>query len=248
MNRADGGPGDQPGIPPEPASGRPEVQPSGRRVARIAGWVLAAGVAGLAGWFLPQLLAPTGAPQQPVAANPASESARPVGAAERDAAARAGIGHGDYRLVTDKGEAFTAQTLSGKPTAVFFGYTHCPDVCPTTLGDISIWQDALGERAQGLRIYFVTVDPERDTAPVLAEYLSWAEGITGVTGAPDQIAAALQSFAVFARRVDDEAGDYTMDHTAFVMLFDRQGRFVDTIGYQEPEATALPKLERLLSP
>ncbi len=159
--------------------------------------------------------------------------------------ARAAIGKGDYVLTTTAGTPFTAASLTGHPSAVFFGYTHCPDVCPTTLGDITQWQEALGPRQGALRIWFVSVDPERDTPATLADYLSWSEGITGVSGTRAETDKALTSFAIYARRVGDDA-DYTMDHTAYVMLFDRTGDFVETIGYQEPIEQALPKLIRLL--
>lgn len=155
------------------------------------------------------------------------------------------VGQGDYTLTTTTGAPFTAASLRGAPSAVFFGYTHCPDVCPTTLGDITQWQEELGPDAARLRIWFITVDPERDTPPILADYLSWSEGITGVTGSRAQIDKALDAFAIFARRVGADA-DYTMDHTAYVMLFDAKGSFVGTIGYQEPLEQALPKLTRLL--
>ncbi len=157
------------------------------------------------------------------------------------------LGRGDYTLQTTDGQRFTAATLRGKPSAVFFGYTHCPDVCPTTLGDIAVWQQDLGPQAADLRIFFVTVDPDRDTGPMLRDYLSWTEGVTGVTGPRAQIDRAIAAFNIFARKVDGPEGDYTMDHTASIRLFDGQGRFVGNIGYQEPPDTVLPKLKSLIA-
>ncbi|MFT3691439.1 SCO family protein [Paenirhodobacter sp.] len=185
------------------------------------GLIAAAAIAAAAGWFL------TGQPQ-PVTNGYAAT-----------------IGKGGYRLTTTAGAPFTAATLRGAPSVVFFGYTYCPDVCPTTLGDITQWQEALGPRAGDLGIYFITVDPERDTLDMLADYLSWSEGITGVAGDRAETDKAMESFAIYARRIGD-GPDYTVDHTAYVMLFDRSGDFVGTIGYQEPEEQALPKLIRLL--
>lgn len=155
------------------------------------------------------------------------------------------LGQGDYRLETTAGTPFTAETLRGAPSAVFFGYAHCPDVCPTTLGDIAGWQQELGDAARGLRVFFVSVDPERDTVPMMKEYLSWSEGVTGVTGTRAEVDKALKAFRIYARKVG-EGADYTMDHTAYVILFDRDGRFVQTISYQEAPEIALPKLRALL--
>lgn len=158
------------------------------------------------------------------------------------------LGRGDYQLRTTADTPFTAASLQGAPSAIFFGYGHCPDVCPTTLGDIAVWRQELGAQAEGLRVFFVTVDPERDTEAMLRDYLSWAPGVTGVTGPRAEVDKALQAFRIYARKVDAGAGQsYTMDHTAYVMLFDRAGRFVQTISYQEPIETALPKLQALLA-
>ena len=157
------------------------------------------------------------------------------------------LGRGDYRLETTDGGDFSEASLQGAPSAVFFGYAHCPDVCPTTLGDIASWKQELGPQAAGLKVYFVTVDPERDTVAMLRDYLSWAEGVTGVTGSRAEVDKALKDFRIFARKVG-EGDSYTMDHTAYVMLFGRDGRFVQTIAYQEPLETALPKLRALLGP
>ncbi|MEI4487747.1 SCO family protein [Frigidibacter sp. MR17.14] len=163
---------------------------------------------------------------------------------ERDATA--GFGRGDYRLVTTDGQPFTEASLKGGPTAVFFGFTHCPDVCPTTLGDIATWKEALGPRAAPLRVVFVTVDPERDGPEVLGPYVSWVEGVTGVTGPRPEIDKAIRAFRIFARKVPLDGGGYTMDHSSSVLLFDAAGRFVAPIPYQAPEKIALAALGRVL--
>lgn len=161
-----------------------------------------------------------------------------------EAAALSGLGAGDYELAVTDGTTFTQASLVGSPTAVFFGFTHCPDVCPTTLGDISAWQEDLGG-AEALKVYFVTVDPERDTADILGEYVGWVPGVAGVTGSPEEMDKALDAFKVYAQKVPTE-NDYTMDHSASVLLFDAKGQFVETIRYQEDHDVAVAQLRKLL--
>lgn len=157
------------------------------------------------------------------------------------------LGRGDYELVATDGTAFTEATLKGNPSAVFFGFTHCPEVCPTTLGDVAGWQEALSAEGEQLRTFFVTVDPERDTPDVLDEYVSWAPGVVGVSGDPEEVRKAIMAFRVYAARVPLKEGGYTMDHSAFVMLFDDDGRFVQTIAYQEDHDAALAKIRALVT-
>lgn len=156
------------------------------------------------------------------------------------------LGQGDYQLVTASGEAFTKQSLRGKPSMLFFGFTHCPEVCPTSLAEMASWYEALGEEADDLNAFFVTVDPERDTAEVIGDYVSWTGRVTGVTGTPEEVARAAQSWGVYYEKVPLEGGDYTMDHTASVFLVNAQGDFEGTIAYRENSDTALAKLRRLL--
>ena len=156
------------------------------------------------------------------------------------------LGQGDYELQRTDGELFTQATLRGAPSAVFFGFTHCPEVCPTTLADIALWKDELGDQGDDLRVFFVTVDPERDTAEMLGDYVGWVPGVVGVTGSPEEIRKAEQAFRVFSRKITLSDGEYTMDHTALVLLFDKKGRFFEPIGYQEDLDRVMPKLRRLL--
>ena len=164
----------------------------------------------------------------------------------QDALSPPDIGQGDYRLTGTDGQPFTATTLTGQPSLVFFGFTHCPDVCPTTLGDMATWQAELGDSAAGLRIFMISVDPARDTAPVLADYIGWLGGAQGVTGPEPEVQKALRAFRAFAARVPLEGGDYTMDHSSSVLVFDAAGEFVTTIAYQAPLEEALAKLRPLL--
>ena len=157
------------------------------------------------------------------------------------------LGEGDYTLQATDGSTFTHASLKGAPTAVFFGFTHCPEVCPTTLGDIGAWQEDLGEVAADLQVYFVTVDPERDTLDLLDGYVGWLDGAAGVTGARAEIDKAIKAFRIYAARVELEGDDYTMDHSAHILLFDDTGRFVEPISYQEDYDLALGKLRNLLA-
>ncbi len=156
------------------------------------------------------------------------------------------FGHGDYQLVTTDGEPFTEASLEGAPSAVFFGFTHCPDVCPTTLGDILTWQEELGPDSENLNVFFVTVDPERDTREILGDYVSWVPGVTGVTGSQEEISKAIRAFRVYAKRVPLDNGSYTMDHSAAVLLFDENGEMFEPIGYGEGTDRAVAKLKRLI--
>ena len=156
------------------------------------------------------------------------------------------LGQGDYSLQATDGSTFTESTLKGQPTAVFFGFTHCPEVCPTTLADIALWQDELGVAAEDLQFYFVTVDPERDTLELLGDYVGWVPGVVGVSGSVEEIAKAQKAFRVFSRKIPLSDGEYTMDHSAYVMLFDADGQFFEPIGYQEELERVMAKLNRLL--
>jgi len=134
---------------------------------------------------------------------------------------------GPFQLVDQNGQATTDRDLLGHPFLVFFGFTHCPDVCPTTLFEVSEVLNRLGPDADRISALFITVDPERDTPQTLKDYLSsFNPRLRGLTGDPAAIAATLKSYRVYAKKVPLDGGDYTMDHTAIVYLMDREGRFV----------------------
>ena len=163
-------------------------------------------------------------------------------------AAADALGRGDYRLVTTDGGTFTEDTLKGAPSAVFFGFAHCPEVCPTTLSDIDGWQSRLADEGEDpLRTFFVTVDPERDTPEMLGDFVSWVPGVTGVSGPGPEVDKAIRAFRIYAQKVPLDDGGYTMDHSAFVLLFDAGGRFVQPISYQEDPETAMAKIRALLA-
>lgn len=155
---------------------------------------------------------------------------------------------GPFVLTDEDGRRFDSRSIAGQPYAVFFGFTHCPDVCPTSMLEIAtILRDA-GQVAQDFRVYFITVDPERDTPELLKVYTdSFDPRIIGLTGSVEEIAAVARAHRAFYRRVSTGGESYTMDHTASVYLMDGQARFVGTIAYQEDHATAVAKLRRLIA-
>lgn len=150
---------------------------------------------------------------------------------------------GTFSLVDQDGRPVTEKDFRGKPYLVFVGFTHCPDVCPTTLFQMSEVLAATGERGRDLRALFISIDPERDRPEVLKSYLgSFDERIRGLTGDPAAVEAALKSLRGYARKVPTKDGDYTMEHSAFVYLMDRDGRFVSTFNLNRPPEDAAREL------
>ncbi|MEJ1157867.1 SCO family protein [Prosthecomicrobium sp. N25] len=153
---------------------------------------------------------------------------------------------GDFALVDQDGKPVTREALKGRPAAMFFGFTHCPDVCPTTLAEAGQWLAALGPDAGKLQFVFVSVDPERDTPEALKQYLSaFDERIRGLTGSQEAVDRVIKAYRVYARKVQS-GSSYVMDHTAAVYLMNADQRFVGTINYQEPTDKALAKLRQLI--
>ena len=155
---------------------------------------------------------------------------------------------GPFTLVDDTGAVVTERTLAGKPSVMYFGYTFCPDVCPTTLLDMSRWIKALGPDADKLNYVFVTVDPERDTQKLMHAYLSSFDShIRGFTGTPEQIAKIAREYRVYYRKVPTDDGGYVMDHSAIVYLMGPNQKLVSAIAYQRDDSAALAKLRNLVS-
>jgi len=153
----------------------------------------------------------------------------------------------DFALTDHTGKARTLADFRGKAVVMFFGYTRCPDVCPTTLAELKAVKDQLGEDGKRLQVLFVTVDPERDTPAVLKDYLaSFDPRIIGVTGDADAIAAAEKSYRVYAKKVPTDGGGYTMDHTAIVYLMNKDGRFVAPFNMKRRPEEAAAELKRYL--
>lgn len=151
-----------------------------------------------------------------------------------------------FALTDQKGAPITEAAFRGHPSVVFFGFTHCPEVCPTTLFELAGWLKTMGDSGKNLNAYFVTVDPERDTPEIINSYVSnFSDRITGITGDPDKVHAMAKSFGIYWKKVDTGDGDYTMDHTASVLLLNAKGEFAGTIAYGENADTAIAKLKRL---
>ena len=155
---------------------------------------------------------------------------------------------GPFTLTGSDGKPFTSSALSGKPYGIFFGFTHCPDVCPTTLARMVKLRNELGAGDRPFEIVFVTVDPERDGPAEVGKYAElFNSPVIGLTGTPAQISQVKKQFGIFSRKVPDQSSGYSVDHTATVLLFDRNGRFTGTIAPEESDTAALAKLKRITS-
>ena len=153
---------------------------------------------------------------------------------------------GPFTLVDSNGQPFASSSLAGRPYAMFFGFTHCPDVCPTTLARLVKLRRQLGSD-DAFQIVFVTVDPERDGPAEVGKYADlFGSPVIGLTGSPAQIAKVKKDFGIFSEKVATGDG-YTVDHTATVLLFDEAGKFHSTIAPDETDPAALAKLKRLTS-
>lgn len=153
---------------------------------------------------------------------------------------------GPFTLTAEDGTTVTDADFLGKPTAIFFGFTFCPDVCPTTLFELSGLIDDLGADADRLNFAFVSVDWERDGPEQLALYTSsFDDRIQGLAGTEEQIEAITKAYRVYYRKVPTDDGDYTIDHTASVYLMNGEGGFVGTLSYGEAHDSMLEKLRRL---
>ncbi|MGY8668893.1 SCO family protein [Bradyrhizobium sp. UFLA05-109] len=154
---------------------------------------------------------------------------------------------GPFALTDQNGKTVTDKNLKGKPTLIFFGYTHCPDVCPTSLFEISEVLRAMGKDADKVNAYFISVDPERDTPSTMKDYLSsFDPHLEGLSGDPAETAKVLTSYRVYAKKVPTKDGDYTMDHTALIYLMDRDGRFVAPFNMKRLPEEAATELKRYL--
>ncbi|RAH99540.1 SCO family protein [Acuticoccus sediminis] len=155
----------------------------------------------------------------------------PLGAAQQRAKyEQAG---GPFTAINTRGETVTEEDLEGKPRAMFFGFTHCPDVCPTAMLEAQQWLDALGDKADDLNVVFVTVDPERDTPEVLGQYIgAFDERIVGLVPPDlDALAKMAEEYGIVYNKVPLGEGDYTMSHTADTLLFDAEGKYAGFIPF-----------------
>ena len=157
----------------------------------------------------------------------------------RGITAPAAIG-GPFQLTDQNGAVVTEKDLQGRPTLIFFGFTHCPDICPTSLFEISEILRAMGKDADRVNAYFISVDPERDNVQAMKDYLSsFDPHLKGLTGDPAAVQKVIAEYRVYAKKVPLKDGDYTMDHTALIYLMDRDGRFVSPFNVnRKPEVAA----------
>ena len=170
-----------------------------------------------------------------------------VAACAKPPAPAAQIG-GPFRLVDQNGVNVDQSILEGKWTAVYFGYTFCPDVCPTTLTALAQAQAKLGPRARDFRVVFITVDPSRDTPSQLKTYLTspaFPTGTEGLTGSPDQIAKVARAYRVYYRKAGGGPG-YSVDHTSVVYLMDPRGAFSRPIDFSAPPAAMATQISRAM--
>ena len=192
---------------------------------RIALWVLV-GLAAIAGLVIALRSPPSGAPIA------SSQSMSEVG--------------GAFLLTGSDGQPFSSERLAGKPYALFFGFTHCPDVCPTTLARLARLRSQLGKGADAFAIVLVSVDPERDTPAEMARYAGlFGTPVIALTGSTPAIEGVKKQFGVYSEKVPQPGADYAVDHTATVFLIDKVGTFSATISPNEGDPAALAKLARL---
>jgi protein SCO1 len=155
---------------------------------------------------------------------------------------------GPFRLVDQNGKMVTDADLKGKWSLVYFGYTHCPDACPTALNDIAVALDELGPKRGAVRPVFITVDPERDTPEVLKAYVTaFDTPILALTGTPEEIAQAAKSYRVYYAKHPEAGGDYSMDHTSVIYVMDPQGRFTASFTHESSPEEIAERLKKLLA-
>jgi protein SCO1/2 len=155
---------------------------------------------------------------------------------------------GPFRLVDQDGKTVTDADLKGKWSLIYFGYTHCPDACPTALNDISIALDELGPKRAEVRPVFITVDPERDTPAVLKSYVTAFDApILALTGTPQEIAQAAKGYRVYYAKHPEEGGDYSMDHSSVIYVMDPRGRFTASFTHENSPEEIAERLKKLLT-
>jgi len=153
---------------------------------------------------------------------------------------------GPFTLTGSDGQPFASSRLAGRPFAIFFGFTHCPDVCPTTLARLARLRKALGKGDNSFAILLVSVDPERDTPADMGRYSAlFGTPVIGLTGSPAAIEQVKKQYGIYSKKVPQPGGGYTVDHSATVLLFDGAGHFAATIATDEGDAAALDKLKAL---
>lgn len=155
---------------------------------------------------------------------------------------------GPFTLTAADGSRVTEQTLKGRPFALFFGFTRCPDVCPTTLARLAKLRGQMGAEGEKMQIVFVSVDPESDTPADIGQYTAmFGAPIVGLTGTPEEIAKIASAYRIYYAKVPQDGGNYTVDHSATVFLMDKDGRLQSTLDMKEDDDAALAKLRGLVA-
>ena len=155
---------------------------------------------------------------------------------------------GPFRLTDQNGKTVTDADLRGKWSLIYFGYTHCPDACPTALNDISIALEDLGVKRDAVRPVFITVDPERDTPDALKAYVtSFDAPILALTGTPEQVAQAAKGYRVYYAKHPEAGGDYSMDHSSVIYVMDPEGRFTASFTHESTPEQIAERLKKLLA-
>ena len=158
---------------------------------------------------------------------------------------------GPFSLVNHNGEAVTEKTYLGSPTLLFFGFTFCPDVCPTELQVVTAALESLGSRADNIQPLFITIDPGRDTPEIMKQYVAnFHPRFVGLTGNPEEIAAVAKAYRVYYAKVDSKSGpnDYLMDHSSIMYLMDKQGKFLKHFSYTTDAAALADEIAGALAP
>jgi protein SCO1/2 len=174
--------------------------------------------------------------------------ARPTSLATSTGTALVG---GPFSLTDQTGRKVTDKDFLGKYMLIFFGYTYCPDICPTELQVMSAALDNLGAKADDIQPVFISFDPQRDTPEVLKQYISnFHPRLVGLTGTPEEIAAAAKAYRVYYNRVENSSGPdaYLMDHSTITYLMDKQGKFLKHFTYSTDAAALSQALEKIISP
>jgi protein SCO1/2 len=152
-----------------------------------------------------------------------------------------------FALVDDRGAPVDQTIFEGSPALVFFGYTHCPEACPTTLMEVADWLKVLGPEGMDLKVLFFSIDPERDTTEVLHGYVeAFSDRIRGITGSPEEMQKAVEKWGISAERTPGADGDYQITHTVSLMMVGKDGRLKGVIPYGANSKDAIAKIRTVL--
>ncbi len=152
-----------------------------------------------------------------------------------------------FELIDSNGNKITEAAFVGSPTVLFFGFTHCPTVCPLALHRLSLLIEKLGKDQNKLKAYFITLDPERDTWKVLNKYLTgFNNRIIGITGESEKIKILAKSWGIYSKKVPLDGDNYSIDHTALIFLLKSNGNFLKTINFEDDFELSLKEIKKLL--